>query len=170
LFVTSYVWEALPAHFMIFFSRSRYVLDISKTFNPLTFRCVFLAVHNPPSLNWHRSVCINIFTTITTTMLRSNKHAQIGYCVSSHEITDHLRIWQLVNPVNFLSLFLQGMCWSSFCFRSLTGIFFSAMFTRFGEKWWPCAHRVYLLYWMTAIISLLTLDVLLNIGCLRLGK
>jgi len=85
---------ACNTHVMLFLSRSRqyHVLDNSKTFNPLMFWCMILAVRNL-SINWHRSFCINIFTTVTTTMLYSNKHAQIGYCVSSHEIHRELNLF-----------------------------------------------------------------------------
>ena len=44
--VTSYTWETFFAHFMIFFSRSKYVLDNSKTVNALIAWFLFLAVHN----------------------------------------------------------------------------------------------------------------------------
>ena len=59
--------------------------------------CVFLAVHNILSLNWHRSICLNIYITKTTTIHISNKRAQICYCVSSYKVHGWLNLfWELI--------------------------------------------------------------------------
>ena len=42
------------------------------------FACNILAVYNLLSLNWHVSVCLKIYTTVTTTMHRSNKHDEVS--------------------------------------------------------------------------------------------